>query len=91
MRYLIAAALAVLLSTSASFADPAGTDQSTGAKEQSSAPPSSGAAKDSATKSSEGASSDTSTGAKEQSSAPPDSAAATGQPSNSGGTQTRTD
>jgi hypothetical protein len=90
MRYLIATALAVLLSTSASFAtDPAGSDQSTGAKEQSSAPPSSGAAKDAATKSSEGASGDTSTGAKEQSSAPPDSAAATGQPSS--GTQTKKD
>ncbi len=90
MRYLIVPALALLLSTSASFAaDPAGSDRSTGAKEQSSAPPSSAAAKDSATKSSEGASSDTSTGAKEQSSAPPDSAAATGQPAS--GTQTKKD
>jgi hypothetical protein len=57
-----------------------GADTSSGAKEQSSAPPASGAAEDLSNKSSAGASGDTSTGAKEQSSAPPGSAAATGQP-----------
>ena len=61
-------------------AQPAGGDTSTGAKEQSSAPPGSDAADNAANKSTEGASDDTSTGAKEQSSAPPGSAAATGQP-----------
>jgi hypothetical protein len=59
---------------------PAGGDTSTGAKEQSSAPPGSDAADSASNKSTEGASGDTSTGAKEQSSAPPGSAAATGQP-----------
>lgn len=61
-------------------AQPAGGDTSTGAKEQSSAPPGSDAADNASNKSTEGASGDTSTGAKEQSSAPPGSAAATGQP-----------
>ena len=61
-------------------AQPAGGDTSTGAKEQSSAPPGSDAADTASNKSSEGASGDTSTGAKEQSSAPPGSAAATGHP-----------
>ena len=53
-----------------------GADTSTGAKEQSSAPPGSEASKDMEGGSTAGTSSDTSTGAKEQSSAPPDSAAA---------------
>ena len=64
----------------------AGVDTSTGAKEQSSAPPGSDAADNAANKSTEGSSGDTSTGAKEQSSAPPGSAAATGQPNASSGT-----
>lgn len=54
--------------------DSGSADTSGGAAEQSSAPPSSGAA--SANKSAEGQSSDTSSGAKEQSSAPPGSSAA---------------
>jgi hypothetical protein len=54
----------------------AGPDTSTGAKEQSSAPPDSKAQKDMSGGSTEGTGSDTSTGAKEQSSSPPGSDAA---------------
>jgi hypothetical protein len=103
-RYLIGAAVAVLLSASPLLAadttqptnpqptnPPAGTnaaggDTSSGAKEQSSAPPGSPAESDLSTKSSTGASGDTSKGAKEQSSAPPGSTAATGQPNSSSDT-----
>ncbi len=53
-----------------------GADTSTGAKEQSSAPPGSDAKEDMSGGSTAGTSSDTSTGAKEQSSSPPGSAAA---------------
>ena len=53
-----------------------GADTSTGAKEQSSAPPGSEAEKDMSGGSTEGTGSDTSTGAKEQSSSPPGSDAA---------------
>jgi hypothetical protein len=67
-------------------ANAAGGDTSSGAKEQSSAPPGSPAESDLSTKSSEGASGDTSGGAKEQSSAPPGSTAATGQPNSSSDT-----
>jgi hypothetical protein len=84
-RILGAIALTLLVSAMPAFAadqpgQPAGGDSSTGAKEQSSAPPGSEAADNAMNKSTEGASGDTSTGAKEQSSAPPGSAAATGQP-----------
>ena len=84
------ATLALLLITPAVAADQSGpehnpaatmgADTSSGAKEQSSAPPGPDAEGDLSNKSSAGASGDTSTGAKEQSSAPPGSAAATGQP-----------
>src|SRR5215212_1158981 len=77
-RLVICTAIAVfMVLTPALAADdqPAGADTSTGAKEQSSAPPASGAAEDAKPKPSIG-SADTSTGAKEQSSAPPDSSAA---------------
>jgi hypothetical protein len=77
------AAIAALMSASVALAaedaqKPAagGADPSTGAKEQSSAPPDSKAEKDMTGGSTAGTSSDTSTGAKEQSSSPPDSAAA---------------
>jgi len=84
-RILGAIAVTLLVSAMPAFAadqpgQPAGGDSSTGAKEQSSAPPGSEAADNAMNKSTEGASGDTSTGAKEQSSAPPGSAAATGQP-----------
>jgi hypothetical protein len=99
-RILGAVAVTLLVSAIPAFAAdqstgqmPAGGDTSTGAKEQSSAPPGSDAAGDSSAKSAEGASGDTSTGAKEQSSAPPGSAAATGQPnaSSSSGTASSSD
>jgi hypothetical protein len=84
-RILGAIAVTLLVSAMPAFAadqpgQPAGGDSSTGAKEQSSAPPGSEAADNAMNKSTDGASGDTSTGAKEQSSAPPGSAAATGQP-----------
>jgi hypothetical protein len=82
---LMVSALPALAADQNSGQSPAGGDTSTGAKEQSSAPPGSDAAADTSNKSSEGASGDTSTGAKEQSSAPPGSAAATGQPPSSDG------
>jgi hypothetical protein len=95
-RYLIGAAAALLLSASPLLAadtmkpsnqpaggNAAGSDTSSGAKEQSSAPPGSPAESDLSNKSSTGTGGDTSKGAKEQSSAPPGSAAATGQPSQS--------
>jgi hypothetical protein len=72
------AAIAVLMSSGlalAGDAQPTGADTSTGAKQQSSAPPGSDAEQDKSG-STAGTSSDTSTGAKEQSSAPPDSSAA---------------
>jgi sporulation protein YlmC with PRC-barrel domain len=78
-RLLVGTALAVLLSVGPALAaDPeaTGSDQSTGAKQQSSEPSGSGAAEDKTMNPSEGASSDTSGGAKEQSSAPSDSSAA---------------
>jgi hypothetical protein len=98
-RILGAVAVTLLVSALPAFAadqnagqSPAGGDTSTGAKEQSSAPPGSDAAGDTANKSSEGASGgDTSTGAKEQSSAPPGSSAATGQPNASSGGASSTD
>jgi hypothetical protein len=77
-RYLTCAAIAVLMSAGVALAAdnvPAGGDTSSGAKEQSSAPPGSDAAMDKSG-STAGTSSDTSTGAKQQSSAPPDSSAA---------------
>jgi hypothetical protein len=79
-RLLSCTAVVVCMAlTPALAADDAGTpDQSTGAKEQSSAPPASGAASDAKPmeemKPSSG-SMDTSQGAKEQSSAPPGSSA----------------
>ena len=75
---LCLAAVTLLSVTPALAADnqPTSSDQSTGAKEQSSAPPESAAAKDKAGMTSEGAGADTSGGAKEQSSAPPGSSAA---------------
>ena len=89
-RILGAIAVTLLVAAPVFAADqpgqPAGGDTSTGAKEQSSAPPGSDAADNAANKSTEGSSGDTSTGAKEQSSAPPGSAAATGQPNASSGT-----
>jgi hypothetical protein len=91
-RYLISAAAVVLLyaspvlaadtmkpSSPPAGANAAGSDTSSGAKEQSSAPLGSPAESDISNKSSTGAS----TGAKEQSSSPPGSAAATGQPAES--------
>jgi hypothetical protein len=82
-RTLAIAAITIFMSVgSALAADDAktpqagGTDTSTGAKEQSSAPEGSKAEKDMSSESSAGTSSDTSSGAKEQSSAPPDSSAA---------------
>jgi hypothetical protein len=83
-RLLISTGIALFMAlTPALAADQAtpsgGADTSTGAKEQSSAPPSSGAASDAkpaeAVNPSSG-SADTSGGAKEQSSAPPESSAA---------------
>jgi hypothetical protein len=82
-RLLMGTGIALIMAlTPALAADPAtqgGADASTGAKEQSSAPPSSGAANDAkpaeVMKPSSG-SADTSGGAKEQSSAPPESSAA---------------
>jgi len=95
-RYLISAAAVMLLCASPVLAadtmkpssqpageNAAGSDTSSGAKEQSSAPPGSPAESDLSNKSSTGTGGDTSKGAKEQSSAPPGSAAATGQPSQS--------
>ena len=95
-RYLISAAAILFLSASPVLAadtmkpssppagaNAAGSDTSSGAKEQSSAPLGSPAESDISNKSSTGASGDTSTGAKEQSSSPPGSAAATGQPAES--------
>ena|SRR5689334_19992529 len=91
-RYLVSAAAALLLSASPVLAADtmkpssqpgAGSDTSSGAKEQSSVPPGSPAESDLSNKSSIGTGGDTSKGAKEQSSAPPGSAAATGQPSQS--------
>jgi hypothetical protein len=84
-RTLAIAAITILMSVGSTLAaddsktPPAsagGTDTSTGAKEQSSAPAGSEAEKDMSSESSAGTSSDTSSGAKEQSSAPPDSSAA---------------
>jgi hypothetical protein len=69
-------ASAALASEDAQTPAAGGADTSTGAKEQSSAPPGSEAKKDMSGGSTAGTSSDTSTGAKEQSSAPPGSAAA---------------
>src|ERR1044072_6420517 len=88
-RYLIGAAAVVLLSASPIFApgpmtpsnspagaNAAGSDTSSGAKEQSSAPPGSPAESDLSNKSSTGTGTDTSGGAMERSSAPPGSSAA---------------
>ena len=82
-RTFAIAAMAALMCASVALAaedaqKPAagGADTSTGAKEQSSAPPGSEAKEDLSGGSTAGTSSDTSTGAKEQSSAPPGSAAA---------------
>ena len=82
-RTFAIAAIAALMCASVALAaedaqKPAagGPDTSTGAKEQSSAPPGSEAKEDLSGKSTAGTSSDTSTGAKEQSSSPPGSAAA---------------
>ena len=82
-RTLLALTVAMILSVSPTLAadDPADiSDQSTGAKEQSSAPPESDAAKDQEMKSTEGATGDSSSGAKEQSSSPPGSSAAESKP-----------
>jgi hypothetical protein len=88
-RTLITVATAILISAAPAFAaDDAqtppsgGADTSTGAKEQSSAPPGSDAAEDMTSGSTAGESSDTSSGAKEQSSAPPGSDAADKSKSN---------
>jgi len=88
-RYLIGAAAVLLLSASPVLAadtmkpsgQPAGenatgSDTSSGAKEQSSAPPGSPAESDLSSKSSTGTGTDTSGGAMERSSAPPGSSAA---------------
>jgi hypothetical protein len=82
-RTFAIAAIAALMCASVALAaedaqKPAagGPDTSTGAKEQSSAPPESKAEKDMSGSSTEGTGSDTSSGAKEQSSSPPGSAAA---------------
>ena len=82
-RTFAIAAIAALMCASVALAaedaqKPAagGADTSTGAKEQSSAPPGSEAKEDMSGSSTAGTSSDTSTGAKEQSSSPPGSAAA---------------
>jgi hypothetical protein len=78
-RCLVYAAIAVLMTVGPALAgdtQPSGGDASTGAKQQSSAPPGSDAAEDNKSGATAGTSSDTSTGAKEQSSAPPDSSAA---------------
>jgi opacity protein-like surface antigen len=80
-KFAIAAIAALMCASAALAADdtqnPAqGGDTSTGAKEQSSAPPESKAEKDMSSGSTAGTSSDTSSGAKEQSSSPPGSAAA---------------
>lgn len=83
IRPFAIATIATLMSVTAAYsADDAqkpagaGTDTSTGAKEQSSAPAGSAADKDMSKDTSAGTSSDKSTGAKEQSSAPPGSSAA---------------
>jgi opacity protein-like surface antigen len=82
-RKFAIAAVAAFMCASATFAaddaqKPAagGPDTSTGAKEQSSAPPESEAAKDMSGKSTAGTGGDTSPGAQEQSSSPPGSEAA---------------
>jgi hypothetical protein len=82
-RKLTIAAIAALMCASVAFAAEdtqkpaaAGPDTSTGAKEQSSAPPDSQAEKDMSGGSTEGTGGDTSTGAREQSSSPPGSDAA---------------
>jgi hypothetical protein len=82
-RTFAIAAIAALMCASAALAaedtqKPAATgpDTSSGAKEQSSAPPESKAEKDMSGSSTAGTGSDTSTGAKEQSSSPPGSDAA---------------
>jgi hypothetical protein len=88
-RYLIGSAAALLLSLSPALAadtmkpstqpageNAAGSDTSSGAKEQSSAPPGSPAEGDLSNKSSTGTGEDTSGGAMERSSAPPGSSAA---------------
>jgi hypothetical protein len=88
-RYLIGAAAVLLLSASPVFPadtmnpssqpageNAAGSDTSSGAKEQSSAPPGSPAESDLSSKSSTGTGTDTSGGAMERSSAPPGSSAA---------------
>jgi hypothetical protein len=88
-RYLIGAAAVLLLSASPVLAadtmkpssqpageNAAGSDTSSGAKEQSSAPPGSPAESDLSSKSSTGTGADTSGGAMERSSAPPGSSAA---------------
>jgi hypothetical protein len=81
-KFALAAIAALMCASAALAADDAknpaqgGADTSTGAKEQSSAPPESKAEKDMSGGSTAGTSSDTSTGAKEQSSSPPGSAAA---------------
>ena len=82
-RTFAIAAIAALMCVSAALAaedaqKPAagGADPSTGAKEQSSAPPGSEAKEDMSSGSTAGTSSDTSTGAQQQSSSPPGSAAA---------------
>ena len=81
-KFAIAAIAALMCASAALAAEDAqkptagGADTSTGAKEQSSAPPESKAEKDMSGASTAGTSSDTSTGAKEQSSSPPGSAAA---------------
>jgi hypothetical protein len=81
-KFAIATIATLICATTAYSADDtqkpssAGTDTSTGAKEQSSAPAGSAADKDMSKDTSAGTSSDKSTGAKEQSSAPPGSSAA---------------
>jgi hypothetical protein len=81
-KFAIAAVAALMCASAAFAADDAqrpaagGPDTSTGAKEQSSAPPESKADKDMSGKSTAGTGGDTSTGAKEQSSSPPGSEAA---------------
>src|SRR5262245_20638852 len=77
-RYLIGAAAVLLFSANPVLAaeNAAGSDTSSGAKEQSSAPPGSPAESDLSNKSSAGTGADTSGGAMERSSAPPGSSAA---------------
>ena len=93
MTRLLVSAAAMILSVSPTLAADnaadnraAGSDQSTGPKQQSSAPPDSDAAKYEEMKSTEGASGDSSTGAMEQSSSPPGSSAADGKPNPSSNT-----